>query len=118
SVITLLDAGADIDGRESVWAQTPLIFAANAGRVEVVKVLLARGADHTLATRPVYLPDQESVDRAAADRREEVLEAFRAQSADPANWRPDPSQVQAAVRAAQEVQRTAESAAPVEERIE
>ena len=35
----LLDAGAEVDVREPQWGQTPLMFAAAAGRTDVVKTL-------------------------------------------------------------------------------
>jgi ankyrin repeat protein len=43
----LLDRGADINSRND-YVQTPLMYACMAGRVEVVRLLLARGADPTL----------------------------------------------------------------------
>ena len=103
----LLDHGADVSGRESAWGQTPLMFAASAGRVDVLAVLLDHGADVGLTTNVVSVPDQDEVDRAAGRGRNETLEAFRAEAAsDDASWRPAPSQVQAAVHAAQELQRS------------
>jgi ankyrin repeat protein len=41
----LLDAGARIDERDDVLKSTPLGWACRWGRVEVVKLLLERGAD-------------------------------------------------------------------------
>jgi ankyrin repeat protein len=111
AVRALLDAGAEVDAPESVWGQTPLIWAASAGRVDVVKLLVKRGADVAATTRVVDLPSLARADRDAARRRDQVLQAFRAQAgANAPGWRPSPSQVQAAVRAAMETPH----AAPVE----
>ena len=49
----LLDAGASPDVRDKLWKSTPLGWACRWGRVEMVKLLLARGAN------PVE-PDAES----------------------------------------------------------
>jgi ankyrin repeat protein len=89
-----------------VWEQTPLIFAAANNRVEAIRLLLRRGATVDLSTRTVDLPTQDAVDRAAERRRDHVLEEFRklAPESERAAWRPTPSQVQAAMRAARAVQ--------------
>ena len=102
----LLDRGADPNATESAWGQTPLIFAATGNRVEAVRLLLKRGAKVDLATRILDLPTQDAVDRAAERRRDAVLDAFRKSvpESERAAWRPTPSQVQEAMRAAREVQ--------------
>ena len=41
----LLDAGARLDVRDDLLKSTPLGWACRWGRVEIVKVFLARGAD-------------------------------------------------------------------------
>ncbi|MGH7506469.1 MAG: ankyrin repeat domain-containing protein, partial [Longimicrobiales bacterium] len=115
AVTALLDHGSDINARESVWGQTPLMFAAAYDRIAALKVLLARGADVTVVTNVVDLPAREAVDDAANQRRDSVLEAFHEKDgANDPNWKPAPSQVQAAVSAAQEVQRKGVQAEPVE----
>jgi ankyrin repeat protein len=103
AVRALLDRGAAIDARETAWGQTPLIFAAAYNRVAAMKVLLARGANAAIATTVVDLPARDAADRAAAQRRNAVLNQFRRASADSMTWRPTPAQVQAAVQAAQQV---------------
>ncbi len=107
AVLALLDRSADVNARESSWGQTPLMFAAGHNRVAALKTLLARGADPSITSNVVSLPAQQALDQAAERRRNEVLAAFRASQAPQSqSWRPSPSQVQAAVRAAHEVQRS------------
>jgi len=97
----LLAAGAAPNVRESSRGQTPLMFAAAAGRTQAVRALLAGGADASLTSLVVDLPDRYAEDRAAGQRRDQVLDQFRAEAGPEAEaWRPTPSQVQAAVRAA------------------
>ena len=114
AVAALLDRGADVNAREGVWGQTPLIFAAANNRVEAITLLLRRGATVDLSTRTVDLPTQDAVDRAAERRRDQVLEEFRKMvpESERAAWRPTPSQVQAAMRAAREVQESPAGADP------
>ena len=112
AVAALIDHGADIDVRESTWGQTPLMFAAAANRVGPVNVLMERGADLEIATRVVDLPALDAEDRAAAYRRQEVLDGFRAAAPphEQTGWQPTASQVQAAIRAARQVQAFPETA--------
>jgi ankyrin repeat protein len=106
AVSALLDHGADANAGEAAWGQTPLIFAAASNRVDAIKLLLKRGAKVDAATRVVDLPTQDAVDRAAERRRDAVLEGFRklVPESERGAWRPTPSQVQAAMRAARDVQ--------------
>ena len=106
AIAALLDRGADVNAREGVWEQTPLIFAAASNRVDAIALLIRRGATVDLSTRTVDLATQDAVDRAAERRRDKVLEDFRAKvpEGERAAWRPTPGQVQAAMRAAREVQ--------------
>ncbi len=46
----LLEAGADINAK-TTWDYTPLSLAAYDGHIEVVRYLLAQGADPSIATR-------------------------------------------------------------------
>ncbi|MEX2466836.1 MAG: ankyrin repeat domain-containing protein [Gemmatimonadota bacterium] len=115
-VRALLEGGAQVDVREESWRQTPLMFAAAAGRTEAVRVLLEHGADPSLTTRVIDIPAMEAVDRTAGQVRTELFDSLRAESDDPRNWRPDPSQVRAAVRAARDVQRAQTVSADAPER--
>ena len=111
-MVALLDDGANVSARESVWGQTPLMFAAASNRVGAVNVLMERGANLDVSTKVVDLPVIDTVDRAAARRRKEVLDGFRA-AAPPQEqeaWQPSANQVQAAIRAARAVQAFPETA--------
>jgi ankyrin repeat protein len=112
AVAALLDHGAAIDVRERNWGQTPLMFAAAANRIGPVNVLMERGADLEVATRVVDLPALDAEDRAAAYRRQEVLDGFRAAAPphEQTGWQPTAAQVQAAIRAARQVQAFPETA--------
>ena len=103
AVTALLRHGAHVNARESSRGQTPLMFAAAKGRTDAIRALLAHGADPALASLVVDLPQRYAEDRAAGQRRDQVLAEFRAE-AGPGNeaWRPSPSEVEAAVRAARQ----------------
>jgi ankyrin repeat protein len=105
AVAVLLRHGAALNARETRWGQTPLMFAVALNRVEAVRVLVEHGADVAVLTKVLDLRAQSGADRAAGQRRDQVLEAFRAQRPDSqVTWRPTARQVQAAVAAAQEGQ--------------
>lgn len=110
TIETLVDHGADVDPREFAWGQTPLMYAAARNRVEATKALLGRGADPTITTKVMEFARLAGQERAAGLVRDSVLAGFRAESPDPILWLPNPSQVQAALRAA----RTDEAIEPVE----
>ena len=101
AVAALVDAGAEVDARERAWGQTPLMFAAAKGHTKVVEALLSSGANSAATSNVVDVPRQATADRLAGQRRDQVLEDFRAETGpDDEAWRPSPAQVQAAVRAA------------------
>ena len=101
----LAAAGADVDARESAWGQTPLIFAAAANRVPAIEALLAAGADPAIAAHVVDVEEQADADAAAERRLNEFIAAFREKEGGGPDWQPTPSQVQAAIEAAREIQR-------------
>jgi ankyrin repeat protein len=76
AVTALLDRGANVNAREPQWGQTPLIFAAAYDRAEVIRVLLARGADAGVHTKTTNLVEEGARDQAATRKRNEVLVAF------------------------------------------
>jgi len=116
AVKALVERGADVNARETSRGQTALMFAVAANRLEVVKLLLARGADPALASTTVDLPAMDALDRQAGQRRDQVLQTFNPITDSTAPLpRPTPAQVQEAVRAAQEVQRSGAKAEQVEQ---
>ena len=105
-VIEVLAAGgADVNAREASWGQTPLIFAAAANRVAAIESLLAAGADPSLTAHVVDVEEQSDADAAAERRLNEFIAAFREKEGGGPDWQPTPSQVQAAIEAAREIQR-------------
>ena len=105
AVSALLDGGAEVDAREGAWGQTPLIFAASANRVEVMKVLLDAGADFAATANAIDTVKMEKADKEAEKRITEFLAQFKEEERGGPNWRPQPSQVQAAIEASREIQR-------------
>jgi ankyrin repeat protein len=97
----LLQSGADVDARESKRGQTPLMFAAARNRVAALEALLEGGADPAATTEVIDIAELQQADRAAGQRRNKVLAALT-EARGRSEVGPDPSQVQAAVRAARE----------------
>ncbi|MDH3225211.1 MAG: ankyrin repeat domain-containing protein, partial [Gemmatimonadota bacterium] len=100
-----VQAGARVDATEAAWNQTPLIFAAARGHAAAVRALVKAGADPNHHTRWVDVEERSEADEAADERLEEVLEKLKESEGGGPDWRPTPSQVQAAIEAAREVQR-------------
>ncbi len=113
-IAILIDRGADPNVTEDEWDQTPLMFASARNRVDAIQVLVARSADIAITSRVVDVPTVSQANRAASQRRREVLASFRGEDAVEGDGHaPSPSQVQAAVKAAQEFR--APEAAPIVE---
>ncbi len=104
-VRALIAGGADVNARAGDWEQTPLTFAAAANRVAAIEALLEAGADVGAASRTVDVAEWERADRAAERRIDQFLDGFRERAGGSADWQPTPSQVQAAIDAAREIQR-------------
>jgi len=105
AVRALLDSGADVNAVEGAWKQTPLIFAAAANRVEVIRLLLESGADPSITATAKDVVEIEKADKIAEQRIAEFLADFKKKEGGGTNWRPQPSQVQAAIEASREIQR-------------
>lgn len=103
-VSLLIEHGADVEAKAGSWEQTPLIFAAAANRVDAIRALVAAGADPNGAAAVVDVVKMAAADNAAERRLQEALEGFREQQAGGPDWQPTPSQVQAAVDLARQVQ--------------
>ena len=81
AVVGLLDAGTGIDERESQWGQTPLMFAAGFGRTEVVRTLIARGANAGLTARVVDISTRNREDAQESRKRNTQIAAIQKQRA-------------------------------------
>ena len=103
-VSKLLKHGAQVDVREAAWGQTPLIFAAAANRVEVIELLLDAGADPNATSTALDVVEMSAADNAAEQRLQQALQSFKEREGGGPAWQPTPSQVQAAVDIAREVQ--------------
>jgi ankyrin repeat protein len=73
----LLDHGADREARENESGSTPLYDAASMGRLEVVKLLITRGADVNAANKSGATP----LHAAATNGFDQVAAALRAHGA-------------------------------------
>ena len=100
----LIEHGASVDAKAGSWEQTPLIFAAALNRVDAIEALITAGADPDRASAVVDVVEMAAADEAAERRLEEAIEGFREQQAGGPDWQPTPSQVQAAVDLARQVQ--------------
>ena len=71
-MILLLAAGANVDKQDD-YGDTPLIWAANWDRIEVVKELLKAGANKKLKSNG----GQTAYDKASMDSKEEIKALLR-----------------------------------------
>jgi ankyrin repeat protein len=65
----LVEGGADVNARETAMGQTPLMFAAAYDRLEVVKLLIARGADVAATSKVVDLSKLSSSEEESGQQR-------------------------------------------------
>ena len=77
----MLARGADVNAREPEWGQTPLMFAAAAGRTAAVKVLVAKGADLNAAGKVVDLNVRNNEDAAESRARNQRVAALQRERA-------------------------------------
>lgn len=110
-ISALVRRGAAVNAQEPAWGQTPLMVAASHGRADAIRALLQHGADHRIAAKVVDLITLSAEDRMARQKRNQALAEFRTQQGAPPTWRPDPLQVQAAVKAGLAAEKAAGSAA-------
>jgi ankyrin repeat protein len=75
AVRALLDHGADVNVRDDTHGRTPLVFAVSENRLEAMKVLLARGADVSRATKVIDYVQRSAVDSAARTARDREIMA-------------------------------------------
>lgn len=75
SITTLLGAGAEVDGREGVYEQTPLMWATARNRLEAMRTLIDSGADVAATTRVVDYGALAELDGPDRQRRQELLNA-------------------------------------------
>jgi len=71
AVQALLDRGANVDVKDGTYERTPLIFATSADRVDVMRLLIAKGANVQAATKVIdYIArsKEDSADRQARDK--------------------------------------------------
>ncbi len=112
-VAALLRAGADVNAVEPAWGQTALMVAAGRGRSDAVRLLLIKGADWRRSANTMDPMASAAQDRQAKQQRNAVLAQLREQqgATKNPNWQPNSKQVQAAVKAALEVERVSANAA-------
>ena len=72
-VQALVAKGAQVDAREKIWDQTPLMFAATDGRADAIRELLKAGANPSLRSAAQNLQEAAAVEQAAARKRNAVL---------------------------------------------
>jgi ankyrin repeat protein len=107
AVAALLEHGADVNALEPEWGQTPLMFAAAYNRAEVIEVLLGRGADPGVTTKVVSIAARVATEKKADERLKEVMKSFQKDG-----HKPTPAEVQEAIQAKREVQRTTTDVEP------
>jgi ankyrin repeat protein len=89
AITALLDRKADINAKDKTHGRTPLIFAASQDRLAAVKVLLARGADLSLATTVIDYQARAAADTQARQLRDRIVSATTGRVID-SNFNPDP----------------------------
>jgi uncharacterized protein len=75
AVKALLDRAADVNARDETHGRTPLVFAASQNRLEVIRILLAKGADASLATKVIDYRERAAADNRARQTRDRIVTA-------------------------------------------
>jgi ankyrin repeat protein len=75
--VALAERGADVNAVEARWGQTPLMFAAAAGREDAIRALLDHGADPAIAGRVVDISERNRADSRDERLREQRLAALK-----------------------------------------
>jgi ankyrin repeat protein len=89
AVKALLDRGAEVNAPDKTHGRTPLIFATSQGRIEVMNVLLARGADARLTTTVIDYQARSAADSQARQTRDRAVSAATGRTVN-SNFTPDP----------------------------
>lgn len=75
AVQALLDRGANVNVKDGTYERTPLIFATSADRVNVIKLLIAKGADVQAMTKVTDYVERSKADSADRQARDKALAA-------------------------------------------
>lgn len=101
AVKALLDKGVDVNVQDTTHGRSPLVFAASQNRLEVMALLLARGADVARPTKVIDYVDRSQKDAADRAERNRAIQAATgrpvADVPDPTNDGQFPAQGQATV---------------------
>jgi ankyrin repeat protein len=89
AVQALVDGRADINAKDKTHGRTPLVFAASQNRVDVLKLLLARGADAGVTTTVIDYRARSAADTQARQLRDKVASARTGRTIN-SNFDPDP----------------------------
>ena len=108
TVALLLESGALVNAREAAAGQTPLMFAAAAGRTESVRALLEHGADPAIRTAVIGVLERSALENAARERLHEAIGEIRADGPGGTGRSLTPSEAQAAIALQRAFVRSAE----------
>ena len=81
AVEALLARGADANALDTTHGRTPLVFAASQNRLEVMKVLISKGANTRLATTVIDYRQRAATDGQARQARDRIVSATTGRAA-------------------------------------